>query len=98
RPPHASTPGPRIARRRGPSKASPSPLSLWERARVRAAMPKRRARKDAAAVTRYAPASRLHELRPLLDSHEGVSIYDIAERFDVNPRTAPRYIPALQHT
>jgi predicted DNA-binding transcriptional regulator YafY len=49
-----------------------------------------------AAVTRYAPASRLHALRTLLDGHEGVSIYDVAERFAVNPRTALRYIQALQ--
>ena len=49
-----------------------------------------------AAVTRYAPSSRLHELRTLLDSHEGVSIYDVAERFGVSPRTALRYIQALQ--
>jgi proteasome accessory factor B len=47
-------------------------------------------------VTRYAPASRLHGLRALLDSPEGVSIYDVAERFRVNPRTALRYIQALQ--
>ncbi len=47
------------------------------------------------AVTRYAPASRLHELAPLLDGAEGVSIYDVAERFEVNPRTALRYIQAL---
>jgi predicted DNA-binding transcriptional regulator YafY len=47
------------------------------------------------AVTRYAPAARLHELRTLLDGAEGVSIYDLAERFEVNPRTALRYIQAL---
>lgn len=46
--------------------------------------------------TRYAPAARLHELRALLDSHEGLSIYDVAERFRVNPRTALRYLQALQ--
>lgn len=45
---------------------------------------------------RYAPASRLHQLRSLLDGYEGVSIYDVAERFKVNPRTALRYIQALQ--
>jgi proteasome accessory factor B len=45
---------------------------------------------------RYGPAARLHELRAALDSAEGVSIYDIAERFEVNPRTALRYIQALQ--
>jgi predicted DNA-binding transcriptional regulator YafY len=46
--------------------------------------------------TRYAPAARLHEVRALLDAAEGTSIYDIAERFGVNPRTALRYIQALQ--
>jgi predicted DNA-binding transcriptional regulator YafY len=46
--------------------------------------------------TRYAPAARLHEVRALLDAPTGVSIYDIAERFDLNPRTALRYIQALQ--
>ncbi|HVT07358.1 MAG TPA: transcriptional regulator [Polyangia bacterium] len=55
-----------------------------------------RARPAKAAVTRYAPSSRLHELRSLLDSHEGVSIYDVAERFGVSTRTALRYVQALQ--
>jgi predicted DNA-binding transcriptional regulator YafY len=50
----------------------------------------------ASAVTRYAPAARLHELRTLLDGPEGISIYDVAERFAVNPRTALRYVQALQ--
>jgi predicted DNA-binding transcriptional regulator YafY len=54
------------------------------------------ARRRPAKVTRYAPASRLHELRTLLDGQEGLSIYDVAERFRVNPRTALRYIQALQ--
>jgi predicted DNA-binding transcriptional regulator YafY len=45
---------------------------------------------------RYAPAARLHEVRALLESAEGVSIYDIAERFELNPRTALRYLQALQ--
>jgi len=49
-----------------------------------------------APVTRYAPASRLHGLRALLDGAEGVSIYDVAERFRTSPRTALRYIQALQ--
>ncbi len=48
------------------------------------------------AEARYAPAARLHELRTLLDGPEGVSIYDVAERFEVNPRTALRYVQALQ--
>jgi predicted DNA-binding transcriptional regulator YafY len=47
-------------------------------------------------VTRYAPASRLHGVRALLEGPEGVSIYDVAERFRVNPRTALRYVQALQ--
>jgi predicted DNA-binding transcriptional regulator YafY len=51
--------------------------------------------KRAASVTRYAPAARLHQLRTLLDGAEGVSIYDVAERFGVNPRTALRYLQAL---
>jgi predicted DNA-binding transcriptional regulator YafY len=45
---------------------------------------------------RYAPAARLQEVRALVDSAAGASIYDIAERFEVNPRTALRYIQALQ--
>jgi predicted DNA-binding transcriptional regulator YafY len=59
-------------------------------------VPKRRTREASRAVTRYAPASRLHNLRSLLDSPEGVSIYDVAERFRTSPRTALRYIQALQ--
>jgi predicted DNA-binding transcriptional regulator YafY len=47
-------------------------------------------------VTRYAPAARLHQLRSMLDAAEGVSIYDVAERLGVNPRTALRYLQALQ--
>lgn len=45
--------------------------------------------------TRYAPAARLHQLRTLLDGAEGVSIYDVAERFGVAPRTALRMVQAL---
>jgi len=48
-----------------------------------------------AAVTRYAPAARLHQLRAMLDAAGGVSIYDVAERLGVNPRTALRYVQAL---
>src|SRR6185436_12670193 len=55
----------------------------------------RRKRRPTAVVTRYAPAARLHQLRALLDGPEGVSIYDVAERFGVNPRTALRYLQAL---
>jgi predicted DNA-binding transcriptional regulator YafY len=52
-------------------------------------------RRSSTPVTRYAPAARLHALRAMLDAAEGVSIYDVAERFGVNPRTALRYVQAL---
>ena len=59
-------------------------------------MPKRKP-PPAAAVTRYAPASRLHgSARAAGLAPRGSSIYDVAERFAVNPRTALRYIQALQ--
>jgi len=45
---------------------------------------------------RYAPASRLHELRVLLDSAQGVSVYEVAERFEVSTKTAFRYLQALR--
>ncbi|HVV51140.1 MAG TPA: WYL domain-containing transcriptional regulator [Polyangia bacterium] len=45
---------------------------------------------------RYGPAARLHEVRALLERAEGLSIYDLADRFKVNPRTSLRYIQALQ--
>jgi predicted DNA-binding transcriptional regulator YafY len=45
---------------------------------------------------RYAPARRLAEVRGLLNSGEGASVYDISERFAVSVRTAIRYIRALQ--
>jgi predicted DNA-binding transcriptional regulator YafY len=45
---------------------------------------------------RYAPARRLSEVRALLNTGEGASVYDIAERFRVSVRTAIRYIRALQ--
>src|SRR3954447_13098441 len=64
--------------------------------RVPSPYPSKTMRKKEGRRPRYAPAARLHELRAALDSTEGVSIYDIAERFEVNPRTALRYIQALQ--
>jgi proteasome accessory factor B len=45
---------------------------------------------------RYAPARRLAEVRALLNTGEGASVYDVAERFRVSVRTAIRYIRALQ--
>jgi predicted DNA-binding transcriptional regulator YafY len=63
---------------------------------VPAAYPRGTVGRKRAPRTRYAPAARLHEVRALLDAPAGVSIYDIAERFELNPRTALRYIQALQ--
>ena len=48
-------------------------------------------------VDRSAPARRLAEVRGLLDSDEGASSTDIAERFAVNVRTAIRYIRVLTY-
>jgi predicted DNA-binding transcriptional regulator YafY len=44
----------------------------------------------------YAPAVRLLEVRAALDSAEGLSVHDIAERFSVSLRTAIRYLDALR--
>src|SRR5215212_5255479 len=44
---------------------------------------------------RYAPSVRLHEVRTLLNSMGGATVYDIAERLEVSVRTAIRYIQAL---
>jgi proteasome accessory factor B len=44
----------------------------------------------------YAPARRLAEVKALLDSTGGVSIYEIAERFDVSTKTATRYLKAIE--
>jgi predicted DNA-binding transcriptional regulator YafY len=52
--------------------------------------------KPARRAERYAPARRLGEVRALLNSGEGASVYDIAERFRVSVRTAIRYLRALQ--
>lgn len=45
---------------------------------------------------RYAPASRLHRVKALLNSGAGLSVYDIAERLECSVRTAIRYVDALQ--
>lgn len=47
-------------------------------------------------ASRYAPARRLQEVKALLNSAGGASVYDIMERFDVSVRTAFRYIRALE--
>lgn len=44
----------------------------------------------------YAPARRLNEVRAMLNTPDGASVYDIAERFNVSVRTAMRYLAALQ--
>ncbi len=49
-----------------------------------------------AAPGRYSPARRLNEVKALLNSSGGVTVYDIAERFRVSVRTAIRYLRALE--
>jgi len=46
-------------------------------------------------VDRYAPARRLHQLKALLNSSGGVTVYDIAERLRISVKTATRYLRAL---
>jgi len=46
--------------------------------------------------TNYAPSQRLTSVRDLLHSTGGLSVYEIAERLDVNVMTARRYIRALE--
>jgi proteasome accessory factor B len=53
-------------------------------------------RTRASASIRYAPASRLHQVKALLNTGAGVTIYEIAERFDCSVRTAIRYLRALE--
>jgi len=53
-------------------------------------------RERASASIRYAPASRLHEVKALLNSGAGVTIYEIAERLECSVRTAIRYLRALE--
>jgi proteasome accessory factor B len=47
-------------------------------------------------VDRYAPARRLHQLKALLNSSGGVTVYDIAERLGTSVKTATRYLRALE--
>jgi proteasome accessory factor B len=47
-------------------------------------------------VDRYAPARRLHQLKALLNSSGGVTVYDIAERLRTSVKTATRYLKALE--
>jgi proteasome accessory factor B len=46
-------------------------------------------------VDRYAPARRLHQLKALLNSSGGVTVYDIADRLGTSVKTATRYLRAL---
>ncbi len=57
--------------------------------------PRSRRRSAPKRAERYAPARRLAEVRGLLNTGEGASVYDISERFRVSVRTAIRYIRAL---
>lgn len=45
---------------------------------------------------RYAPARRLEAVRNVLSVTGGATIYEIAERLDCTPRTALRYLKALE--
>jgi proteasome accessory factor B len=47
-------------------------------------------------VDRYAPARRLHQLKSLLNSSGGVTVYDIAERLRISVKTATRYLKTLE--
>jgi predicted DNA-binding transcriptional regulator YafY len=47
---------------------------------------------------RYLPSVRLAEVRELLNSSGGASVYDIQERLGVSIRTAHRYIKALEES
>ncbi len=58
--------------------------------------PKHRQKGAARSRVRYAPASRLHQVKALLNSGAGVSVYDIAERLSCSVRTAIRYLDALE--
>jgi hypothetical protein len=72
-----------------PTSRPPSGSRPRARPRTRnAAAPKR--------AERYGPARRLGEVQELLNSGDGASVYDVAERFRVSVRTALRYIRALQ--
>jgi predicted DNA-binding transcriptional regulator YafY len=46
--------------------------------------------------SRYTPAVRLAEVRNLINSTGGASVYDIQERLGVSVRTAHRYLKALE--
>jgi predicted DNA-binding transcriptional regulator YafY len=47
---------------------------------------------------RHGPGLRLMEIRAILSSGTGVSVYDLAERFGMSIRNAARYIDALRES
>jgi proteasome accessory factor B len=47
---------------------------------------------------RYSPAERLLRVRRLLEQPDGASIYDIGDELGVSPRTALRYLQALERS
>lgn len=55
-------------------------------------MPKRKPK----VVDHYSPARRLHELKMMLNSTGGLTVYEISERLRTSVRTAIRYMRALE--
>jgi proteasome accessory factor B len=53
-------------------------------------------RRISKAIDHYSPARRLHQLKTMLNSSGGVTMYEIAERLGVSVRTAIRYMRALE--
>lgn len=47
---------------------------------------------------RYAPARRLDQVRALLNSTGGATVYEISDRLEISVRTAIRYLRALEDT
>jgi len=47
---------------------------------------------------RHAPALRLAEVRAILNTGEGASVYDLAHRLDVSVKTVRRYLAALERS
>ena len=55
-------------------------------------------RKNEPRAMRYHPSVRLAAVRNLLNSSDGASVYDIADRLDVSVRTAHRYLRAIEES
>ena len=58
--------------------------------------PARRARRKT--TGRHSPAKRIAEVRALIDSSGGVTVYEISERLGVSVRSAIRYVRALEES